>query len=96
MPAYLVAIRNATKDSRELQIYRSMSPAGNAGHNIDVLAASGKFKVVEGDSAESVVLARFPTFDEAIAWYYSDAYQAAAAHRLAGGDYRSLIIEAAS
>jgi uncharacterized protein (DUF1330 family) len=39
---------------------------------------------------------RFPTMEEAKAWYNSPAYQAALPHRLAAGDFRCLFVEGAN
>ena len=42
---------------------------------------------------EGVVIASFPTFEEAKAWYESPAYNEAREHRFRGAEYRGLIVE---
>jgi uncharacterized protein (DUF1330 family) len=40
-----------------------------------------------------VVVAEFPSVEEACAWYDSPAYQEAAQHRFRGAVYRGVIVE---
>ena len=40
-----------------------------------------------------MVIASFPSFEEAKAWYESPAYREAREHRFRGADYRAVIVE---
>lgn len=93
MPAYIVFIREQTLDQSELETYWSKTPATLAGHPIRVLAAYGRHVTLEGPEVEGVVIAEFPSLDEARAWYDSPAYQEAAQHRFHGAVYHGLIVE---
>lgn len=93
MPAYIVFIREQTLDQSELQTYWEKAPATLEGQPIKVLAAYGRHVALEGPAAEGVVIAEFPTIEEAQAWYDSPAYQAAAQHRLRGAVYRGFVVE---
>jgi uncharacterized protein (DUF1330 family) len=42
---------------------------------------------------EGVVVAEFPSVEEARSWYDSPAYQEAAQHRFRGAVYRGVIVE---
>ena len=58
-----------------------------------VLVAYGQHEVLEGDPVEGVVIAEFPTFEAAKAWYDSPAYQAIRHHRLKGAMYSGLVVQ---
>jgi uncharacterized protein (DUF1330 family) len=93
MPAYVVFIREKTLDRSELEAYWSRASATMEGHPIKVLAAYGRHVTLEGPEAEGVVVAEFPSVEEARAWYDSPAYQEVAQHRFRGAVYRGLIVE---
>lgn len=93
MPAYAIFIKNKTLNPDELKTYGQMAGAARGDHQITPLAYYGPLEVLEGDSAEGVVLLQFPDMAAAKAWYDSPAYQAAKRHRLKGADYRVILAE---
>jgi uncharacterized protein (DUF1330 family) len=95
MPAYIVFIREQTLDKSELEAYQSKAPQTLDGHPIRVLAAYGHHVTLEGPNVEGIVIAEFPSLEEARTWYDSPAYQEAAQHRFRGAVYRGLIVEGA-
>ena len=93
MSAFLVFIREKTLDESELKAYWAKIRATMEGHPIKVLAAYGRHVTLEGPEVEGVVVAEFPSIEEARAWYDSPAYREVAAHRFRGAVYRGLIVE---
>ncbi|TWU27528.1 DUF1330 domain-containing protein [Bythopirellula polymerisocia] len=93
MSAYIVFIREKTIDESELETYWEKAPAAMEDQPIKVLAAYGHHVTLEGPDVEGIVIAEFPTVEEARDWYNSPAYQEAAQHRLRGAVYRGLIVE---
>ena len=93
MPAYLIFTRERTIDQAEMDAYAKLARPTAAGHPMTMLARYGRFEVLEGESMEGSVVMRFPTFADAKAYYGSPDYQAAAAHRHLGSDYRVFIVE---
>ena len=93
MAAYVVFIREKTRDQAALDVYTPKAGASLAGHPIKVLAAYGPQEVLEGPAAEGVVLVEFPTMKEAKAWYNSPAYREAREHRFRGAEYRAILFE---
>ncbi len=93
MAAYIVFMRQKTLDQSALEQYWQETPATLEGRPIEVLAAYGRHVTLEGPDVEGVVIAKFPTLEDAQAWYDSPAYQAAAKHRFRGAVYRGLIVE---
>jgi uncharacterized protein (DUF1330 family) len=95
MAAYIVFTREKTLDRSELEAYWAKVPPTLDGRPIKVLAAYGRHVTLEGPEVEGVVIAEFPTLEEARAWYDSAAYQEAAQHRHLGAIYRGLVVEGA-
>jgi uncharacterized protein (DUF1330 family) len=93
MPAYVVFIRERTHNHAELDTYAAAAGPLLQGLPVRFLAAYGRQKVLEGPEPEGVAIAEFPTLEEAVAWYESPAYQAAAQHRFKGATYRGFIVE---
>ena len=65
MPAYVVFIREKTLDRSELEAYWSRASATMEGHPIKVLAAYGRHVTLEGPEVEGIVVAEFPSVEEA-------------------------------
>ena len=93
MPAYVVFIREKTLDQSELDAYGSKAPATLEGRPIKILAAYGRHVTLEGPEVEGIVVAEFPSVEQARAWYDSPAYREVAEHRFRGAVYRGLIVE---
>jgi uncharacterized protein (DUF1330 family) len=89
----MVFIREKTLDQSELEAYWAGVPATMEGQPVKVRAAYGRHVTLEGPEVEGVVIAEFPSVEEARAWYDSPAYQEVAQHRLRGAVYRGLIVE---
>jgi uncharacterized protein (DUF1330 family) len=93
MKGYMVFTREKTLDAAELAIYWDKIRATFEGHEVKVLAAYGKYEVLEGDATEGVVIAEFPTFEAAKTWYDSAAYREVRKHRQKGAVYRGILVE---
>jgi uncharacterized protein (DUF1330 family) len=91
--AYVIFIKERTRNPSEIETYKKMAPAGMAGHPITMRVAHGRKEIVEGPDFEDMMMLEFPSFEEAKVWYNNPAYQAACEHRFRGGDYRAFIIE---
>ena len=91
--AYVVFIRERTRDAAELKTYSPKAAASLDGHPATMLAVYGRQEVLEGPQAEGVVIVRFPSFAAAKAWYDSPGYRAAREHRFKGADYRAILVE---
>jgi len=92
MSAYLIFTREKTLDEAELKIYWDKIRATFAGHQVKVLVNYGRLELLEGDPVEGIVIAEFPSFEAAKAWYESPAYQAIRPHRLKGAIYSGLVV----
>lgn len=93
MTAYIVIIRNETRDPKEMEQYGKLAPLAPIDKLKIIAAKTNRFKVLEGGPAEAVVILEFPTWDDALEWYDSPEYQLARGHRLAGADTRAALVE---
>ena len=93
MSAYIIFMRERTRDPSEFETYSKKAPAAMVGHAVTPLAIYGRQEVLEGLEVEGVAILEFPSFDEAKAWYDSPAYREAREHRFRGADYRAIIVE---
>ena len=93
MSAYIVFTREQTLDQAELEIYWKEIRATFEGHHVKVLAAYGRYEVLEGPDTEGVVIAEFPSMDSAKAWYESVQYRQVREHRIKGAVYRGILVE---
>ena len=96
MSAYIVFTRTKTIDQKELDKYRAGIKATMKGHPVEVLAADGKYEVLEGDPIEGMVIVKFPSVKAAMDWINSEAYQDIAMHRKLGATHHGLIVEGLS
>jgi len=93
MPVYMLFIReNPVRDPAAMERYSQLAMEAASDFKLKPLVVYGKTEAVEGDAPDGIVMLEFDSEEEAKAWYYSPAYQAALPHRLRGGDYRALIV----
>jgi uncharacterized protein (DUF1330 family) len=93
MAAYIVFMRDRMNDPAEFEKYMAAVPPTFAGHVVKPLSVYGKLETLEGPPIEGAVIAEFESYEAALAWYRSPAYQAAVQHRYKAGDYRVFILQ---
>ena len=77
MPAYLVAKVNVT-NMEQYQEYMKLTPAIIAEYGGKFIARGGEMTVLEGPPEQNrMVLVEFPSYQNVIDFYNSEAYQAA-------------------
>jgi len=92
MSAYVVMIREKTRDPEQMSIYARQAPLAREGHPITPIVKYGALHILEGASIEGCLIHHFPTVEDAERWYHSPKYQEAARHRHQGADYRVFIV----
>jgi uncharacterized protein (DUF1330 family) len=93
MAAYVVVTREKTRNPDLFAQYKAKVRPTLSPHGAILLANQGRHDVLEGAPTEGVVLLKFPTYDDALAWYHSEAYQSVSVPRLQGSDHRYVIFE---
>lgn len=93
MSAYIIFIREHTRNADEMQTYAGMVTAIFGSIEAEVLAAYGAQEVLEGPAPEGVVIAKFASMEAAQAFYHGPDYQAAVKHRFLGADFRTILVQ---
>jgi uncharacterized protein (DUF1330 family) len=94
MPAYLVYICQSVSDRKELETYWKDMPRTLMGFDIKLHTAYRPFQLLEGEGpGEGVVVAEFPSLEEAKRWYDSPGYVAVRQHRMRGAKYLGLLVD---
>lgn len=94
MSVYMLFIREgAVRNQAEIDTYSRMNRESPRDPKLQPLVVYGAIEAVEGAAPDGMVMLKFPTVDDAKAWYNSPAYQAAIAHRKKGADYRAFIVQ---
>jgi uncharacterized protein (DUF1330 family) len=93
MAAYIVAIVNI-KDAARYQDYAVLVPAAIEKYGGRFLARGGINTLIEGGlGANRVVVAEFPSADQAKAFYASPEYQAARQKRIGAADFTMMLCD---
>lgn len=94
MTAYVILIRdNPPHTPAEMEAYGRKVAESPPPANLKPLVLYGAMEALEGTLPDGVVVLEFPTVEDAQQWYHSPNYQAAAAHRKKGADYRAFIVQ---
>jgi len=93
MAAYWIA-RSNVHDPATYKKYTDQVPGIISQYGGKVLARGGKFQIMAGpETFHRFVVIEFPTFQDAVNCYQSDAYQSASVFRNAGGTVETVIVE---
>ena len=93
MSAYAIFTKVKTIDPAEMKAYNDAVRETFKGHDLKILAAYGRYEVLEGPQLEGMVIVEFPSTQAAKAWYDSPAYRQVREHRFKGAEYRAVIVE---
>jgi len=93
MSAYAIFTKVKTVDAAEMKAYNDAVRETFKGHDLKILAAYGRYEVLEGPQLEGMVIVEFPSTQAAKAWYDSPAYRQVREHRFKGAEYRAVIVE---
>ena len=75
--------------------YAAIATEAIAAHGGEFLARGGRYRQMEGPDRPRNVVARFPSFDDAVACYESERYQKALGHARGAAERELVIVEAA-
>lgn len=94
MTAFLIAIRERTRNRDDYVAYKALAPLEINGTPL-VRLTQERSEVLEGPEAEAVSIIAFASYADAKAWYESDDYRVAMSRRLQGTDFRLLLVDGA-
>jgi uncharacterized protein (DUF1330 family) len=93
MSAYLVFIRQSTRNVMELERYEKEVQPLLGLFGFTPLAVYGAHEVFEGSPIEGIVIVEFPTSSDAKGWYDNPDYRQIREHRLKGAEYQCIFVE---
>ena len=95
MPSALWIAHVAVHDDEAYGRYAAIATEAIAAHGGEFLARGGRYRQMEGPDRPRNVVARFPSFEDAVACYESARYQEALGHARGAAERELVIVEAA-
>ncbi len=92
MTAFWIAHVTVT-DEEAYARYAALAGPAIAAHGGAFLARGGRWRQMEGRERPRNVVARFPSFEDAVACYESDAYREALTHARDAAERELVIVE---
>jgi len=90
--AYLIVEMNIT-DAEQYKQYMATAPAAVKAAGGEYLVRGGRQEVLEGDwSPHRVAMLRFPSYEQAKAFYDGEMYKAARAKRVGTTEYFNMVL----
>ena len=91
-PAFWLARSKVIRPDEYFEYVKRAGPASKE-FGAKILSRGGRFEILEGKREfERFVLVEYPSFDAAMEFYHSSAYQEAASFRLGGAGINELVI----
>jgi uncharacterized protein (DUF1330 family) len=75
--------------------YAVLAGPAIAAHGGTFIARGGRYQQLEGPERPRNVVARFPSLEDAVACYHSDAYQEALSHAQGAAERELVVVELA-
>ena len=95
MPAAYWIAHVSVHDEEAYSRYAAGATEAIAAFGGEFLARGGRYRQMEGPDRPRNVVARFPTFEDAVSCYESDRYQEALGHARGAAERELVIVEAA-
>ena len=91
-PAYVI-VDMKVSDAEQYKLYMAAAPAAVKAFGGEYLVRGGKFEVLEGQwQPARVAMLRFPSFDQAKAFYDDAHYRAARAKREGATEFFNMVL----
>jgi uncharacterized protein (DUF1330 family) len=93
MPAGYVIVEMKISDPERYKEYMAAAPATIAAAGGEYLVRGGRHESLEGDwQPARVAVLKFPSFEQAKAWYDGERYRAARARRAGATEYFNMVV----
>ena len=93
MPAAYVIVDMKISDPDRYKAYMAAAPATIAAAGGEYLVRGGRHERLEGDwQPARLAILRFPSLEQAKAWYDGEQYRAARAHRAGATEYFNMVV----
>lgn len=89
-----VIVQVDVQDAEKFEAYRAQVPATIKQYGGEYLVRGGQFEKLEGaDPLGRMVVLRFPSYEQAKAWYHSEEYKGPKAMRHAASRANAILVE---
>jgi uncharacterized protein (DUF1330 family) len=93
MPAGYVIVEMKISDPERYKEYMSAAPATIAAAGGEYLVRGGRHEALEGDwQPARLAVLKFPSLEQAKAWYDGERYRAARARRAGATEYFNMVV----
>ncbi len=93
MPSAYVIVEMQISDPDRYKQYMAAAPATIAAAGGEYLVRGGKHETLEGDwQPARVAVLRFPSFEQAKAWYEGEAYRTVRSKRAGATEYFNMVL----
>ena len=94
MAGYMIATVRGINNVEKLQAYsKAAGPTVQQHGGVPVITPMSNIDFVEGAAGKSMMVFRFPSYEQAVAWYNSPEYQEAKALRLGAVEADVVLVE---
>ena len=93
MPATYIIVEMKVSDPERYKEYMAAAPATIAAAGGEYLVRGGRHETLEGDwQPARVAVLKFPSYEQAKAWYDGEAYRTVRARRAGATEYFNMIV----
>jgi uncharacterized protein (DUF1330 family) len=93
MPATYVMVEMKVSDPERYKEYMAAAPSTVAAAGGEYVVRGGRCETLEGDwKPARVAMLKFPSFEQARAWYHSERYRAVRTKRAGATEYFNMIV----
>lgn len=93
MPAAYLIVEMKVNDPERYKEYMARAPEAVKAYGGEYLVRGGRHEALEGDWMPArVAVLRFPSYEQAKAFYDSEQYKAARSHRAGTTDYFNMVL----
>jgi len=93
MPATYIIVEMKVSDPERYKEYMAAAPATIAAAGGEYLVRGGRQETLEGDwQPARVAVLKFPSYEQAKAWYEGEAYRTVRAKRAGATEYFNMIV----
>ena len=94
MAGYMIATVRGINNLEKLQAYsQAAGPTVQQHGGVAIITPMSSIDFVEGAQGKSMMVIRFPSYEQTVAWYNSPEYQAAKEFRLGGVEADVVLVE---
>lgn len=94
MPPAYILVQVDVHDAEKFDKYRGQVPPTIAKYGGEYMVRGGRWEKLEGDDPlPRIVMLKFPSYEQALAWYHSEEYAGPKALRMSASTANAIVVE---